>query len=163
VSAAPRAKALPGWLLDELVTVGRENLDPDHVARYDDKEDAGALEEVRVLMDFGLTAQPKVIDLGAGTGQFSLTVADHCSRVTAVEVSPQMLARLISKVRASGRSNIDVVKGGFLTYEHSGPLVDFVYSRWALHHLPPDRPLKTGNRDLSDGIPALIDRGRGLA
>lgn len=29
-----------------------------------------------------------------------------------------------------------MVEAGFLTYEHSGPPADFVYSRWALHHLP---------------------------
>jgi hypothetical protein len=28
------------------------------------------------------------------------------------------------------------VHAGFLTYEHSGPPADFVYSRYALHHLP---------------------------
>jgi SAM-dependent methyltransferase len=32
--------------------------------------------------------------------------------------------------------NVEVVHAGFLTYEHRGPAADFVYSRWALHHLP---------------------------
>ena len=40
--AAPR----PGWLLDEVASAGRENLDAGHVAHYDDKEDAGAAAEV---------------------------------------------------------------------------------------------------------------------
>ena len=31
---------------------------------------------------------------------------------------------------------LEVVQAGFLTYEHSGPAADFVYSRNALHHLP---------------------------
>lgn len=127
---------MPGWLPDEMVTIGRENLDADHVARYDDKEDAGAREEVGLLKEFGLGVKSTVVDLGAGTGQFSLTVAAHCSRVAAVEISPAMLARLRSKVAAAGVSNVDVVEAGFLTYEHSGPPADFVYSRWALHHLP---------------------------
>jgi hypothetical protein len=29
-----------------------------------------------------------------------------------------------------------VVESGFLTYEHEGPPADFVYFRYALHHLP---------------------------
>jgi hypothetical protein len=39
---APPATRRPGWVLDELANAGRENLDPDHVARYDAKMDAGA-------------------------------------------------------------------------------------------------------------------------
>jgi SAM-dependent methyltransferase len=31
---------------------------------------------------------------------------------------------------------VDVVEAGFLSYEHSDAPADFVYSRWALHHLP---------------------------
>ncbi len=47
-----------------------------------------------------------------------------------------MLARLRAKVAESRLSNIGFVQAGFLSYEHSGALTDFVYSRWALHHLP---------------------------
>lgn len=35
----------PGWLLDEVANAGRENLDADHVSRYDSKEDAAATDE----------------------------------------------------------------------------------------------------------------------
>ena len=35
-----------GWLLDEIASAGRENLDKDHVSRYDSKEDASSDEEV---------------------------------------------------------------------------------------------------------------------
>src|SRR5207244_3783748 len=44
--------------------------------------------------------------------------------------------QLRAKVAASTRHNIDVVNAGFLSYEHEGSPADFVYSRWALHHLP---------------------------
>lgn len=62
----------PAWRLDEVAFAGRENLDPDHVARYDTKEDAGAAEEVELLEHRGvLGASSTVVDLGAGTGQTS--------------------------------------------------------------------------------------------
>lgn len=130
--------ALPsrGWLLDELGSAGRENLDVDHVARYDDKEDALAAAEVALFVELGLGDRSHVVDLGAGTGQFTLAVAPSCARVVAVDISPVMLERLRAKVDASAVSNIDVVHAGFVTYEHQGPAADFVYSRWALHHLP---------------------------
>ena len=46
-----------------------------------------------------------------------------------------MLARLRDSVRRRG-SGLEVVEGGFLTYEHQGAAPDVIYSRWALHHLP---------------------------
>lgn len=106
------------------------------MSRYDTKEDAGAAAEVDLLVALGLTDSSVVIDLGAGTGQLSLAVAPRCSRVIAVDVSPVMLDRLRAKVGSSRLSNIDVVQAGFLTYEHRGDRVGFVYSRYALHHLP---------------------------
>lgn len=130
--AAPR----PGWLLDEVASAGRENLDAGHVARYDDKEDAGAAAEVALLQRLGLSADAVVVDMGAGTGQFTLAVAPVCGRVVAVDVSPVMLERLRDKTAAAGLPNVDVVRAGFLSYEHQGEPADVVYSRYALHHLP---------------------------
>lgn len=125
-----------GWLLDEVASAGRENLDADHVSRYDAKEDAGAADEVRFVTGLGLTPESVVVDLGAGTGQFALAVAPACARVVAVDVSPLMLDALRTKVDRAGLANVEVVQAGFLTYEHQGEPADLVYSRYALHHLP---------------------------
>lgn len=129
-------RSWPGWLYDEVGSAGRENLDVDHVARYDAKEDAGAPAEVALLVELGLDGHSQVVDLGAGTGQFTVAVAPFCSRVVAVDVSPVMLKRLRSKVAETAATNVEIVQAGFVTYDHSGPAADFVYSRWALHHLP---------------------------
>jgi len=129
-------KRAPGWLLDEEANAGRENLDPLHVWRYDQKEDAQAEDELAILTRLGLSRNSVVVDLGAGTGQFALAAARVCGRVVAVEVSPVMLEALMRRVNAVGVTNVDVVGSGFLTYEHEGPLADFAYSRYALHHLP---------------------------
>ncbi|MGO1974867.1 MAG: class I SAM-dependent methyltransferase [Propionibacteriaceae bacterium] len=125
----------PGWKLDELDSIGRENLDPVHVAAYDSKEDARAADEVALLQSSGCGADTMVVDLGAGTGQFALEAAKSFARVVAVDPSPEMLAVLRESVRRKG-SPVEVVEAGFLTYEHTGPPPDLVYSRWALHHLP---------------------------
>jgi ubiquinone/menaquinone biosynthesis C-methylase UbiE len=124
------------WIPDELHTAGRENLDAVHVARYDNKEDANAVDEVSMLLALGLPSQATVVDLGAGTGQFALAIAAHVARVVAVDVSPVMLERLRAKVQRSRFTNVECVHAGFLTYEHVGPSADLVYSRYALHHLP---------------------------
>jgi SAM-dependent methyltransferase len=73
--------------------------------------------------------------MGAGTGQFTLAAAPFCARLVAADVSPPMLDAL-RKDRLGGLGNVDVVQAGFLTYKHRGQPADFVYSRYALHHLP---------------------------
>jgi SAM-dependent methyltransferase len=124
------------WMPDELATAGRENLDAGHAARYDQKEDARAADEVAWLLDRGLDERATVVDLGAGTGQFTAAVAPLVERVIAVDVSPVMLEPLRAKVAAAKLDNVEVVRAGFLPYEHTGTPADFVYSRYALHHLP---------------------------
>lgn len=124
------------WLIDEVGSAGRENLDVDHVSRYDAKEDADADKELALLKSFGLERRSEVVDIGAGTGQFAVAAAEVCARVIAVDVSPVMIERLRSKIRQSGLSNVEIVQSGFLTYKHRGSPADFVYSRLALHHLP---------------------------
>ena len=128
----------PGsWWLEETIHAGREHFDEQHTRRYDAKEDARALEEVALLQQLGvLDAGSTVVDLGAGTGQFTLAAAAVCRRVVAVDVSTLMLQRLTDKLDGAGAENVEVVHAGFLTYEHAGAPADLVYSRYALHHLP---------------------------
>ena len=124
------------WYLNELAFAGRENLDPQHVSRYDDKEDADASRELDLLKRYGLNQQSIVVDIGSGTGQFTMLAAGTCARVVAVDVSPLMLDRLREKVNGSNMANVELVQAGFLSYEHQGSPADFVYSRFALHHIP---------------------------
>jgi ubiquinone/menaquinone biosynthesis C-methylase UbiE len=124
------------WVPDEVTTAGRENLDPAHVARYDAKMDADAASESAWLSQLCGVPTATVVDLGAGTGQFTLEAASWAGRVVAVDVSPVMLDRLRSKLETSTVKNVECVAAGFLTYQHEGAPADVVYSRFALHHLP---------------------------
>jgi SAM-dependent methyltransferase len=63
-------------------------------------------------------------------------VAPFCHQVIAVDISPLMLDALRQQAANASINNIEVVQAGFLSYEHQGEPVDFVYSRHALHHLP---------------------------
>jgi len=125
------------WWLDERAHAGREHFDEQHARRYDAKMDAQAAEEVDALRKAGvLDRNCSVVDMGAGSGQFSLAAAPICRRVVAVDVSPVMLGRLTEKLDRCAVSNVEAVRAGFLTYRHSGGPADVVYSRFALHHLP---------------------------
>jgi ubiquinone/menaquinone biosynthesis C-methylase UbiE len=136
VQQAEQPKSSPGWLLDEVASAGRENLDVAHVERYDRKMNARAHDEIDLLRSAGLDASSVVVDLGTGTGQFALAVAPLCGRVVAVDPSPVMLQRLGDKIAESEVDNVEVIDAGFLTYDHTGDPADFVYSRYAVHHLP---------------------------
>ncbi|MFT4137085.1 methyltransferase domain-containing protein [Microbacterium sp.] len=125
----------PTWFLDETHSLGRENTDPEHVAHYDEKEDAGAADEIAMLRRMLPSKASEVVDLGAGTGQFALLAAEQWESVTAVDPSPVMLDLLRRKARAAG-SSLRIVEAGYLTYERPAASVDLVYSRYALHHLP---------------------------
>ena len=98
--------------------------------------DAASEAEVSLLARFGLDPSSIVIEFGPGTGQFTIAVAPRCASVLAVDVSLPMLQHLGEKVRANGLRNVHLVQGGFLSYTHEAEPVDFVYSRFALHHLP---------------------------
>jgi SAM-dependent methyltransferase len=98
--------------------------------------DAAAEAEAALLTRFGLGAHATVIEFGPGTGQFTIAVAPRCARVIAIDVSSPMLQHLEGKLAARGLRNVEVVRGGFLSYVHHGAPADVVYSRFALHHLP---------------------------
>jgi SAM-dependent methyltransferase len=136
VPAASHSDPVPDWLLNEAASAGRENLDPEHVARYDNKMDAGAGEEVAICRALGIGLSSTVVEFGSGTGQFTTAVASKCARVVAVDVSAVMQGRLHTKLIDGGVVNVEQVQAGFLTYRHTGELADLVYARLALHHLP---------------------------
>lgn len=136
MSSATDHGVYSGWLLDQVASAGRENLDAVHVSRYDSIEDAAAVDEVAVLKRLGLQANSVVVDVGTGTGQFVIAVAPSCARVVGVDISPVMLRALRAKIDRTGLDNVEVVEAGFLTYEHQGRLADVIYSRYALHHIP---------------------------
>jgi ubiquinone/menaquinone biosynthesis C-methylase UbiE len=124
------------WWLDERAHAGAEHLDEAYVSGYDRKSNFDPTDDVDALRAHGVVPESVVVDLAAGTGTFAAAIAPWCRRVVAVDISPAMTARLRDRVAAAGLRNVDVVEGGFLSYEHGGPQVDAVYTRNALHQVP---------------------------
>ncbi|WP_116947488.1 class I SAM-dependent methyltransferase [Jiangella endophytica] len=123
----------PTWMLDETAYAGPEHLDPGFVAGFDRKQGyPDPASDIALLAERGVRS---VVDLGAGTGQFAVPAASRFDRVVAVDVSPAMLAHLGERAAAAG-VEVEPVRAGFLSYEHSGEPADAVYTRHALHQLP---------------------------
>ncbi|HET6192517.1 MAG TPA: class I SAM-dependent methyltransferase, partial [Trebonia sp.] len=86
------------WMLDEMAHAGPEHLDADFIAGYDRKQghpDAEA--DLAAFETHGLDASSLVADLAAGTGQFAIPATSRFGHVTAVDVSPAMIAALREK------------------------------------------------------------------
>jgi SAM-dependent methyltransferase len=126
-------------MLDELAHAGEEHLDEDFIAGYDRKQGYPDPEpDIRAFEAHGLDGTSSVVDFAAGTGQFAIPAARRFGRVTAVDMSPAMLAALRAKAAADGGalpSRFDCVRGGFLSYSPAAP-VDGVYTRHGLHQVP---------------------------
>ena len=124
-------------MIDELAYAGPEHLDAAFVAGFDRKQGyPDPSDDLDALAALGLDDNATVVDLGTGTGQFALAAARRFGRVTAVDVSPAMLALLRERAAAAGLGNLDCLRAGFLSYRHVGPPADAVYTRHALHQLP---------------------------
>lgn len=125
------------WTIDELAHAGPEHLDPGFIAGYDRKQgNPDPAEALAAFESHGVGAAATVVDLGAGTGQFALTAAERFARVVAADISPAMLASLREQAERQGLTNLECVRAGFLSYEHTGELAEGVHSRHALHQLP---------------------------
>jgi ubiquinone/menaquinone biosynthesis C-methylase UbiE len=127
---------IANWWLDEVAHAGQEHLDPGYVAGYERKAGYDPSDDVVELQRHGLDERSTVVDLGAGTGRFTVEAARHAGHVIAVDVSPAMAAALRERVAAAGLRNVTVRQAGFLSYEPPAAPVDFVFSRNALHQVP---------------------------
>jgi ubiquinone/menaquinone biosynthesis C-methylase UbiE len=124
-------------MLDEHAHAGAEHLDPDFVAGFDAKQGhPDPSDDLDAFSNHGLGDTATIVDLGAGSGQFSLRAAKRFGRVIAVDVSGAMLTLLRQRAQELGVNNLTCVEAGFLSYAHEGNEADGVYTRHALHQLP---------------------------
>lgn len=93
-------------------------------------------ETERIIGLLALTRHDTVIDMGCGTGGFTIHAAPACKKIIAVDISDGMLACLREKAQDRNITNIETVSAGYLSYVHASGTVDAVVSVTALHHLP---------------------------
>ncbi len=95
----------------------------DSLAEYYDKEQESEsfrfvrLPEQEIVFDYLgkiLKNTDSVLEIGAGTGRFTLEVAPLVKKVTALDISKNMLDKLQEKAKLKKISNIEMLCGDFL-------------------------------------------------
>ncbi len=104
-----------------------------------------------------LAPRARYADLGIGDGLLTLMLAEVASSVTAVDLSPQMLAQLDARAKAKGIKNIVSVEGNIDSLPLPEASHDIVVMSQALHHAnEPLAALKEAARILVPGGRLLV-------
>jgi ubiquinone/menaquinone biosynthesis C-methylase UbiE len=94
------------------MTAHERRFDPSAAFKLEDPERRVWLPPDDILARLPLRADLTVADIGAGTGYFAIPLAGRVKRVFAVDVQPEMLELLRSKLSSSGSpANIELVHG----------------------------------------------------
>lgn len=132
-------RELPDWYYNEFTQSGTDYAEEEEILGYDKKmlkiRDIDS--EVKTMFEL-IELQPEghVLEIGCGTGEFSIELSKHCRHVVALDVSKGMLEFAQAKAGSRNRENIRFVHGGFLTFEPDGESFDAVVTQLVMHHLP---------------------------
>ena len=128
------------WMYDEFNQVGVDYTKNEIVKGYDgemegfrdyEQEVDSFLRKLNILNPGELT----VIDIGCGTGAFSIYAAKYFKKIHAVDVSKQMIKAASKKAEAKNIKNIEFHHSGFLQFQPKEE-ADVINTKWAFHHLP---------------------------
>lgn len=123
-----------------------ENLASDYDAEQEAENFRFVREPEKVLIrhffeqeDF---ADSSILEIGAGTGRFSLHFAAACRSYTAIDLSPAMLEQLRKKAEDARLTNITYIEGDFLQvplherfdYIVSFTAIEYILNKKALFH-----------------------------
>lgn len=84
----------------------------------------------------GLARGDRVVEIGCGTGQATVPLAERGLAVTAVELGPELAA--VARRRLAGFPAAEVVTSSFEDWPPTGPPFDAVVAFSALHWVDPD-------------------------
>lgn len=103
---------------------------------WDSDGSAGLTKVVEtVLSTCALSSETVAIDLGCGSGQVTIPLAQSCASVLGVDVSAPLLARLEEKALAAGVRNIQTITHPIEALDLPADSLDLVVTNYALHHL----------------------------
>jgi ubiquinone/menaquinone biosynthesis C-methylase UbiE len=128
------------WIYDEYRHVGVDYSQKTNATIYDDQMESfrDYENEARIFIEKLGASEAKsltAVDIGCGTGAFSIHASKYLKKIYAVDVSEEMLKIAKYKAEINEISNIEFCHSGFLQFQPNEK-ADVVFSKWALHHLP---------------------------
>lgn len=134
------SKNMKDWFYDESRHVGVDYSEKGAASAYDEQMEAFRDYEDEVAKFISKLESLDLdnaiaVDVGCGTGVLPLVAAKYFKKIYAFDVSEEMLRIAKEKSAAKNISNIVFEKAGFLNFNVEEK-ADFVFSKWALHHLP---------------------------
>lgn len=127
------------WQYNQNIQIRTDYSDPKEVAAYDQRmqklRDVNA-EAKDIQKALALSSDSIVWEIGTGTGECALALADTVKHVYATDISPTMLGYAHHKAEQRNICNVTFEKGGFLSGFRPHCQVDGVVTQLSLHHLP---------------------------
>jgi ubiquinone/menaquinone biosynthesis C-methylase UbiE len=129
--------------------------DPQNMKKLEERKKI--LPPMEVLIELGLGPGDVFVDIGAGTGYFSLPALDiveENGRVIAVDTSREMLDELESRVKSAGASNIEIIQSDEYDLKVADSSASFAFICTVLHEVEDkilfltaiQKAMKTGGR-----------------
>ena len=107
---------------------------------------------VREMLRADLEGRDHVLEVAAGTGQFTFELAETAKRLTATDVSAEMVQRLQAKLAEGGVDNVTVAVRSAYELEVDDGSLDGIFCANALHVMEtPERALREFHRALRPG------------
>ncbi|HYH83156.1 MAG TPA: class I SAM-dependent methyltransferase [Longimicrobium sp.] len=106
------------------------------------------------LLRFLPARRERALEVGCGTGAFARSLARHFERVTAIDLSPEMVRR--ARELSGAAANVEYRQADFLTGDVSPETFDCIATLATLHHLPFDEALGKMRAALRPGGVLLV-------
>lgn len=131
----------------------------DLAKRFESKERDEYQQPEKVLANLGNIKDKKIIDIGAGTGYFSVKLAEKGAKVIAADVSDEFQAFLKNRIEKNNLKNIELRKVPFDSPALKDGEVDMVLIVNTYHHIEnrPEYFAKVKKGTKSGGELVVID------
>lgn len=83
--------------------------DPKNVSALESKERKEQQDPEKIINLLGLKKSDIVVDLGCGTGYFSVPISNKVNKVYSIDIQQEMLDYLLQKIQTQQISNIEVL------------------------------------------------------
>lgn len=129
-----------------------KRFNPEQLNKLDNPVRRKALPPEKLLGLLNIRESDTVLDLGAGTGYFTIPASQLCQKVYALDAEPQMLQFLKGKLAEQAVTNVVTVEGEIEQIPLEEQLAEHVIASFVMHEVEPLQDgLKEINRVLKPG------------